>query len=120
MKPIIRDDKSLKRNGKYPIYYLIRSNNQQLKFLAKLDIEKQHWNSEKGSVIVTTPEHNLVEGQLQNFILSFQAFMVESKLLNKMVDRKRVQEFIEQEIEKDTSRVHPDNYWGPPRVQKPE
>jgi hypothetical protein len=42
IKPIIRDDKPVKRNGKYPIYYLVRFTDLQIKIPSCYDVEKKY------------------------------------------------------------------------------
>ena len=41
IKPIIRTDKPIKQNSKYPIYWLVRLNNKQVKIPAKKDVDKK-------------------------------------------------------------------------------
>ena len=93
IKPIIRDDKPIKKNGKYSIYYIIRFNDIQMKLSSGLDIEKKFWDSKNGRVICKTKEHQSIDDQLQNKVHSFQAFMVERKLLMQKVDRPVVSNF---------------------------
>jgi hypothetical protein len=48
IKPIIRDDKPVKKNGRYPIYYLIRIGKKQIKIPAGRDVEKKQWDKKSG------------------------------------------------------------------------
>lgn len=43
----IRNDKPIKRNGKYPIYLRIRVGIKETKVSAKLDIRKEQWDAKK-------------------------------------------------------------------------
>lgn len=43
----LRNDKPMKRNGKYPIYLLIRVGNRITKIPTGLDIKKEEWDTKK-------------------------------------------------------------------------
>ena len=43
----IRNDKPIKRNGKYPIYLRIRVGIKETKVSAKLDVRKEQWDVKK-------------------------------------------------------------------------
>lgn len=43
----IRNDKPIKRNGKYPIYLRIRVGTKETKISANLDIKKEQWDAKK-------------------------------------------------------------------------
>lgn len=43
----IRDDKPIKRNGKYPIYLRVRVGIKEPKISAKLDVRKEQWDAKK-------------------------------------------------------------------------
>lgn len=64
IKPIIRIDKPVKQNNKFPIYWLVRLNNRQLKILAKKDVEANNWDKLKGRAIKSYPNYNTLNGAL--------------------------------------------------------
>lgn len=43
----IRNDKPIKRNGKFPIYLRIRVGIKETKVTAKLDVRKEQWDAKK-------------------------------------------------------------------------
>lgn len=51
IKPILRTDKSVKENNKYPIYWLIRLNNKQIKIPTKKEVEEISWDKKKSKVL---------------------------------------------------------------------
>ena len=51
IKPIIRTDKPIKQNSKYPIYWLVRLNNKQVKIPAKKDVDKNDWDKAKSRLV---------------------------------------------------------------------
>ncbi len=43
----IRNDKPIKRNGKYPIYLRVRVGIKETKVSVKLDVRKEQWDAKK-------------------------------------------------------------------------
>lgn len=98
IKPIIRDDKPLKKNGKYPIYHLVRFNDIQIKIPSGYDIEKKYWNKERGKVKKgVVADGTEINNILNNKLSDFQSFIVKQELLKKSINREVVKSFFKGE-----------------------
>lgn len=102
VKPIIRDDKPVKQNGKYPIYYTVRFNNLQVKCPSGLEIEKIFWNDKLGRVksdYLNSREMNLL---LEQKITELSSFIVQREIHKQPLNREVVKSFFRGEQNTDS------------------
>jgi hypothetical protein len=83
IKPIIRTDKPVKQNNKFPIYWLVRLNNTQLKIPAKKDIEASSWDKLKGSAVKSYSNYNTLNGALGKAEQDFKDFVLKHEMSGK-------------------------------------
>lgn len=90
IKPIIRDDKPIKRNGKYPIYFYISFQGTETKIPSKLDIEKQFWNKEKGRAKSNFELATQINTFLEVKINLVQAYFIKTKIMEQDVNDQKI------------------------------
>ena len=67
---IIRNDKPIKRNNRYPIYLRIRVYNRETKVPTNLEVAPSDWNAKKKE-----PREQTLRSALASKILAIEAFL---------------------------------------------
>jgi site-specific recombinase XerD len=98
IKPIIRDDKPVKRNGKFPIYFYISTGNEDTKVRAKWDIEKYHWDKKTGRVLNTSKIANELNAFLDSKTIALQTYSLKMSIMSKKLTKKMLKEAMKELI----------------------
>lgn len=83
IKAIIRTDKKIKLNGKYPIYYLVRLDDKQIKIPAKKEAERIYWDKVSGRVQKNAPDATTLNEALAKCEHDFKQYVLKNELNGK-------------------------------------
>src|SRR6185312_15935397 len=85
IKAILRTDKQIKLNGKYPIYYLVRLDDKQIKIPAKKEAEKIYWDKVSGRLQKNAPDASILNDALAKCEQDFKDFILKNEMNGKAV-----------------------------------
>lgn len=93
IKPLLRTDKPIKQNGKYPINFLVRIGNKQIKVPSKKEIEEKFWNKEEGRSKKSYPNSSTLNSSLAKAEQEFRDFMYRQELSGRNVGINEIRDF---------------------------
>lgn len=92
IKAIIRDDKPVKKNGRYPIYFLIRLGQKQIKIPVDRDIEVRFWDKKEGKA--KSMDGAVILNQvLEKRIMGLREWINRHELEGKLITRQDVKDY---------------------------
>ena len=96
LKLIIRTDKPVKKNGTYPIYFLVRLNKNLIKLPSGKEIARENFNKASGKAI-SGPNFQLLNSYLGKKIAAFDQQVLRMDTMGKPVTKTVVKNFFKRE-----------------------
>lgn len=93
IKPIIRTDKPVKQNNRFPIYFAIRIGNKQIKIPAKKEVECFNWDKAKGRFIKSAPNSLTQNNALAKSEHDFRDFILKNEMSGRVVGIQEIKNY---------------------------
>lgn len=93
IRVILRDDKPINKEGKFPIEFVIRLNGSRKRKSSGLHIKAKYWNKRKQRAICKFLEHETINKILDTKIADFEQYFVRLSALGQLVNMAVVEEF---------------------------
>jgi len=85
IKAVLRTDKQIKLNGKYPINYLVRLGDKQIKVPANKELEEIYWDKINRKLFKTAPNASVINDSLAKCQQEFKDFVLKNEMNGKQL-----------------------------------
>ncbi|MCX6290891.1 MAG: site-specific integrase [Bacteroidetes bacterium] len=101
IKPFIRTDKAVKKNGRYPIYFMIRLDKTLIKIPSGKEVAERHWDK-KTCKVRGGGACQLLNTFLEKKLSGFNEFILTQENLEKEINKGNIKDFFRKRKPKQT------------------